>query len=63
MGDISLTISLKPRRPQSVGLKANRIQKLRKQFPNPVSGHGLSVLESQELNLLDRDRFVRSFLA
>jgi hypothetical protein len=50
-------------RPQSIGLKANRIQKLREPFANPVRGHGLSLLESQELNLLDQDRFVRFLLS
>jgi hypothetical protein len=38
------------------------LQKPRNPFPNPVSGHGLSPFESQELNLLDQDRFVRFLL-
>jgi hypothetical protein len=37
--------------PQPIGLDATLIQKPQKQFPNPVCGHGLSLLESQ--NLLD----------
>jgi hypothetical protein len=38
------------------------LQNLRKQFLNPVSGHGPSMLKSQELNLVDQDRFVRFLL-
>jgi hypothetical protein len=49
-------------RPHSIGLKANRIQKLRKQFLNPFCRHRLSLLESQELDLLDKHRFVGLFL-
>jgi hypothetical protein len=48
--------------PQSVDLKANRIQKLRNPFLNPLCRHGLSLLESQELSLVDQRRFVRFLL-
>jgi hypothetical protein len=51
MGDISLTISLNRGRPQSVGLKANRIPKLRKPFAKSGQRAGL---KGQELNLLIR---------
>jgi hypothetical protein len=38
------------------------LQKPRNAFPNPVRRHRLSLLESQELNLLDQGRFVRFLL-
>ena len=38
------------------------MQKLRKPLPNSACSHGLSLLESQELNLLDQNRLIGLFL-